>query len=57
VDPWLDEDIRPLALGEAEIDDLVAFMASLTSEDYGQQAALGAATAARTVEDGSAPAR
>ena len=32
--PWLDEDIQPLALTEPEIDDLVAFMASLTSPDY-----------------------
>ena len=30
-DPWLDEDIQPLALTEPEIDDLVAFLASLTS--------------------------
>lgn len=36
--PWLDEDIRPLALTELDIDDLVAFMASLTSPEY---AALG----------------
>ena len=28
--PWLDEDIRPLALTEPEIDDLVALMVSLT---------------------------
>jgi cytochrome c peroxidase len=33
-DPWLDEDIEPLALTENEIDDLVAFMASLTSAEY-----------------------
>jgi cytochrome c peroxidase len=33
-DPWLDDDIEPLALTEAEIDDLVAFMASLTSPEY-----------------------
>src|ERR1700739_1473178 len=33
-DPWLDEDIQPLALTEPEIDDLVAFMASLTSPQY-----------------------
>jgi cytochrome c peroxidase len=33
-DPWLDEDIQPLALTEPEIDDLVAFLASLTSPDY-----------------------
>src|SRR5437899_979172 len=36
--PWLDEDIQPLALSEGDIDDLVAFMASLTSRDYQQQA-------------------
>ena len=33
-DPFLDADIRPLALKEAEIDDLVAFLASLTSSGY-----------------------
>jgi cytochrome c peroxidase len=33
-DPWLDEDMQPLALGESEIDDVVAFMASLTSAQY-----------------------
>jgi cytochrome c peroxidase len=32
--PWLDEDIHPLALTEQNIDDLVAFLASLTSRDY-----------------------
>jgi cytochrome c peroxidase len=32
--PWLDEDIQPLALSEREIDDLVAFLASLTSPAY-----------------------
>jgi cytochrome c peroxidase len=32
--PFLDQDIQPLALAEKEIDDLVAFMASLTSPDY-----------------------
>jgi cytochrome c peroxidase len=32
--PWLDEDIQPLALTEPEIDDLVAFLSSLTSADY-----------------------
>jgi len=39
--PYLDEDIRPLALTEPEIDDLVAFLASLTSnqyEEWGQRA-------------------
>ena len=33
-DPWLDQDIQPLALTEAEIDDLVSFLASLTSPEY-----------------------
>jgi cytochrome c peroxidase len=32
--PWLDGDIQPLALTEPEIDDLVAFLASLTSPQY-----------------------
>ena len=32
--PWLDEDIQPLALTEQDIDDVVAFLASLTSADY-----------------------
>jgi cytochrome c peroxidase len=36
-DPFLDQDIRPLALTESDIDDLVAFMASLTSADYKEQ--------------------
>jgi cytochrome c peroxidase len=35
--PWLDEDIQPLALTEKEIDDVVAFLASLTSDDYKTQ--------------------
>jgi cytochrome c peroxidase len=35
--PYLDQDIQPLALREGEIDDLVAFMASLTSPDYREQ--------------------
>jgi len=33
-DRFLDADMRPLALKEAQIDDLVAFLASLTSADY-----------------------
>jgi cytochrome c peroxidase len=37
--PHLDEDIQPLALTEGEIDDLVAFLASLTSADYKEQGA------------------
>src|SRR6266849_9953538 len=32
--PYLDEDIQPLALKEPDIDDLVAFLASLTSSNY-----------------------
>lgn len=35
--PWLDQDIRPLALSESDIDDLVAFMASLTSPEYAER--------------------
>lgn len=42
--PYLDEDIQPLALTEIEIDDLVAFLASLTSATYKEQ---GAAELAR----------
>src|SRR6266480_4045349 len=33
-DPWLDKDMQPLALTEPEIDDVVAFLASLTSPQY-----------------------
>jgi cytochrome c peroxidase len=33
-DPWLDEKIEPLAMTEPEIDDVVAFLASLTSSPY-----------------------
>jgi cytochrome c peroxidase len=33
-DPSLDEDMQPLALTESEIDDVVAFLASLTSPQY-----------------------
>jgi cytochrome c peroxidase len=33
-DPWLDVKMQPLALTEPEIDDLVAFLASLTSATY-----------------------
>jgi cytochrome c peroxidase len=42
--PWLDEDMQPLALTETDIDDLVAFLASLTSAIYKEQ---GAAELAR----------
>jgi cytochrome c peroxidase len=42
--PYLDEDMQPLALTETNIDDLVAFLASLTSANYKEQ---GAAELAR----------
>jgi cytochrome c peroxidase len=32
--PWLDKDMQPLALTEPEIDDVVAFLVSLTSPQY-----------------------
>jgi cytochrome c peroxidase len=35
--PYLDPDIQPLALTEGDIDDLVAFLGSLTSADYKEQ--------------------
>jgi cytochrome c peroxidase len=38
-DPWLDEDMQPLGLHENQIDDLVAFLASLTSREYEKPAA------------------
>jgi cytochrome c peroxidase len=37
--PWLDEDMQPLALTEQDIDDCVAFLASLTSPEYREVAA------------------
>ena len=43
-DPWLDEDMQPLALRESEIDDVVAFLATLTSLQYQE---LGARELAR----------
>lgn len=35
--PWLDQDMQPLALSEPEIDDVVAFLATLTSAQYREQ--------------------
>jgi cytochrome c peroxidase len=35
--PYLDVDVQPLRLTEEQIDDLVAFLASLTSPDYRAQ--------------------
>ena len=46
--PWLDEDIQPLALAENEIDDVIAFMASLTTPEY---APLGRVELARQREE------
>ena len=37
--PWLDEDMQPLALTESQIDDVVAFLATLTSSQYKEQGA------------------
>ena len=45
--PYLDQDIQPLALTEPEIDDLVAFLASVTSRQYKE---LGAKELARQRE-------
>jgi len=36
-DPWLDEDMQPLALSESQIDDIVEFLATLTSAQYQEQ--------------------
>lgn len=35
--PFLDQDIQPLALSENDINDLVALLAALTSDDYKEQ--------------------
>jgi cytochrome c peroxidase len=35
--PYLDQDIQPLALSEGEIDDVVALLAALTSSQYTEQ--------------------
>jgi cytochrome c peroxidase len=35
--PWLDEDMQPLALTELDIDDVVTFLASLTSAQYWEE--------------------
>jgi cytochrome c peroxidase len=36
-DPYLDEDMQPLALTEPEIDDVIALLATLTSSQYQEQ--------------------
>jgi cytochrome c peroxidase len=38
-DPYLDQDMQPLALSENEIDDVVSFLATLTSAQYKDQGA------------------
>src|ERR1700739_2922961 len=38
-DPWLDQDMQPLGLSGPETDDVVAFLATLTSAQYEQQGA------------------
>jgi cytochrome c peroxidase len=53
--PYLDEDIQPLALTEVQIDDLVAFLASLTSATYKEQRS-GVGAPARPLTNESAPA-
>ena len=37
-DPYLDEDMQPLALSEGEIDDVVVFLATLTSAQHSELA-------------------
>lgn len=54
---FLDQDIQPLALSEREIDDLVAFMASLTSPEIPGPRAQRIGASARYLSDQSPPAR
>jgi hypothetical protein len=56
-DPFLDQDIQPLALSESDIDDQVAFMASLTSADYRETRAQRIGASACDVPDQSSPVR
>jgi cytochrome c peroxidase len=59
--PYLDEDIQPLALSEGEIDDVVALLATLTSSQYTEQGAKELARqrelSRRTIPHQSATAR
>jgi cytochrome c peroxidase len=55
-DPYLDEDMQPLALTESDIDDLVAFLASLTSANYKEQGATELARQ-RTISRANRPQR
>lgn len=38
--PWLDQDMQSLALSESEIDDVIAFLVTLTSSPYRKQATI-----------------
>jgi cytochrome c peroxidase len=56
-DPWLDQDIEPLALSEAEMDEVVAFLASLTSSQYKEQGIREFGSRTRTLPHRPAGAR
>jgi len=55
--PYLDEDIQPLALKEPDIDDLVAFLASLTSSNYKELGIKELARQRALLADHASPAR
>jgi cytochrome c peroxidase len=54
--PYLDEDIQPLALSESDIDDVVAFLISLTSADY-ERAGISEAQRQRALSRTNRPQR
>ena len=54
--PWLDKDMQPLALTEPEIDDVVAFLASLTSPQYKEAWRPGVCAATRSIQGEPPPA-
>jgi cytochrome c peroxidase len=54
--PYLDEDIQPLALSESDIGDVVAFLISLTSADY-EQAGISEAQRQRALSRTNRPQR
>jgi len=54
--PFLDQDIQPLALSEDDINDLVSFLASLTSDEYKAQGA-GELVRQRAVAEKNRPQR
>jgi len=55
-DPWLDEKMQPLALTEPQLDDVVAFLVSLTSPQYKDLADQEYARQ-RSLSNGSRPQR